>query len=218
MNGKAKAVILAISLMLVGAGTSVFMRGQVILNPQLPNIYAPNYQASRNPDYFLKFVSKDRQDVFDQVVLLNANRPRPLNPFKLDMTNGEVLDSQNLGGQVTVIYLFSQTPDDEWTKGIEGMNATYQKYKDKGVKFYGAAVRTKWAAFDDLMQEGKIEFPVHFAVERPDVIHRFYPTTIFLDKNGKVRCYVARDITEHARDSVLNALLKETVQADGGNI
>lgn len=140
------------------------------------------------------------------------NRGEPVQ-LSSKLYDGTVVDSRDWAGQVTVLNFWYAACPPCRAEAPE-LQSLYEKYKDKGVEFYGVNVRDPEAtaaafernfgitypSFDD--RDGEVLFAMTQYVP-PQAV----PTTIVLDKQGRV----AARIIGLAEKSTLDALISTTV-------
>jgi len=178
------------------------------VNPDLPNLYAPNYQDSMEPSAWIKVVAKDRDEIIDKVIVLNRNRPKPINLFRTPTYNGGVIDSRTFKGNVSIIYIWS-TISKEGLKGLSELQEMLNKYKGRGVKGYGMVTKAPSDDFNKVMKEKNITFPTAYTNQKLPVFFHFFPTYIIMDKERKVRVHASYRLEPATLAKILDKLIAE---------
>lgn len=110
--------------------------------------------------------------------------------FTLTDLSGNNISFSSLNGKV-VFLNFWATWCPPCKKEIPGFIEIYEKYKNQGIVIIGISVDKTWVdSVRDFVEKQKITYPV--VMSTADVVNdykpgRFIPTTIIVDKNGKIR-------------------------------
>jgi len=110
--------------------------------------------------------------------------------FTLTDLSGNNISLSSFNGKV-VFLNFWATWCPPCRKEIPGFIEIYEKYKDQGIVIIGISVdKTGVDSVRDFVEKEKITYPV--VMGNSDIVNdykpgRFIPTTIIVDKNGKIR-------------------------------
>jgi len=110
--------------------------------------------------------------------------------FTLTDLSGNEVSLSSLNGKV-IFLNFWATWCPPCRKEIPGFIEIYEKYKNQGIVVIGISVdKTGVDSVRDFVEKEKITYPV--VMSTTDVVNdykpgRFIPTTIIVDKNGKIR-------------------------------
>ncbi len=207
-----KQKILLVLLVIGFIGTAMIANRiaeeKFFLNLKLPNLYAPNYQKTVEPAYWLKSMKKDRLAVVDKVIVLKPDRARRIKSFWIDSMDGGTIASKNFHGKVTLIYVWS-TISEPAEKEMRQLRQTIEKYRDKGFQAFGIAVNSPRDDVNSLIKAGGVPFSTAIVRGKAPVYFRFFPTAIYLDRKGRVRVFVSYPLETSTREKILDILLNE---------
>ena len=135
-------------------------------------------------------------------------------PFRGELLDGAAFDSASLAGDVAVINFWGswcapcrvETPD---------LQAVYADVRDQGVQFLGVDVKDQRSLASAFMAEVRAEYPSVFD-PRGEVALAFrgfpanvVPSTILLDRDGRVAAVYTGAVTQEDLRSALESLLRE---------
>ncbi|HZV02175.1 MAG TPA: redoxin domain-containing protein [Planctomycetota bacterium] len=152
--------------------------------------------AIRNEDDFKKAIAKGKEA--EQAELKKAIEGKPLFDFDFEVTTveGKKLKLSDLKGKVVIVDVWG-TWCEPCKKELPHLKKLYETYKAKGVEIVGLAIekitgQQAEKGVQDFAEKNGMEWPLACVESKGEVIKqipefRAVPTTLFLDKKGKVR-------------------------------
>ena len=209
MNNKVKLVLYVIGVLLVTSVILNYAKGNISVNRKIPNLYAPQYKPTINPARLAKVMPKDRDYILKNYIMIKSTRARKINEFKLEMTNGEIIDSSKFAGKVTMLYVMGIF-DDNSKSELPGLAQLVTKYDKEPFQAYGIVVRALAAEYADFSKNHKVPFPTAVVEGNSPIPISFVPTNVFIGKQGFVRAYISgRKVDEEVREFIIERLLRE---------
>lgn len=209
MKSRIKLVVYIATMIALGMGVSQLALTKTKLNPKIPNLYAPHYRKEIEPAFLTRVMPKDSEKIIKNIIMIKPKRARQINEFKLESVNGPPIDSSRFAGKVTMLYLFGAFSKLSQSE-LPQLGDLAKKYKDKGFEIYGIVTRSRRAELDKLIENNQLPFTTAFKEGLAPIPVTFVPTSLFLDKKGRVRAYLAgRKVDTDVREAIIEKLLQE---------
>ena len=209
MNNKVKLVLYVIGVLLVTSVVLNYAKGNISVNRKIPNLYAPQYKVTINDARLSKVMPRDRDYIIKNYIMIKMTRARKINEFKLETTNGGLIDSSQFAGKVTMLYVLG-IHDDVSKSELPALAQLVTKYDKEAFQAYGVVVRALPSEYADFSKSYKVPFPTAVVKGNSPIPISFVPTHLFIGKQGYVRAYIGgRKLETDVREFIIDRLLRE---------
>lgn len=191
-----------VGLLLAGCGSPAYR------NYGVPESLVAETAAARDGEVRLNATNSRLAAGGIRVVTPEAAAPAPA--FDFVDENGIRFTNESLRGQVVWVDLWADycaTCRAEFPR----VQQTYERYRDDGFVVLGLCRNSSRAGFEQAAHKDWIDFPMIDASDDGDFPFPYaaFPTSILLDREGRVRSYWRGHRAAYAVDAVIERLLRE---------
>jgi len=209
MSNRVKIILYVCGILVLVSVVLNFAKRNIPVNRKIPNLYAPQYKNTANPARLTKVMPDDRDYIIKNYIMIKSTRAQKINEFKLETIDGELIDSTQFAGKVTMLYVMGVF-DDISKLELPRLARLVSKYNTNEFRAYGIIIRALVREFEDFSKNNRVPFPTAIVEGKTPLPISFIPTNIFIDKQGLVRAYISgRETDEGVREFIIERLLKE---------